>query len=335
MQGIFSLGPLLPCAAHATTGRAASCGTPRFVCHGVVAAPAAPGRASSGIGFPVGYVHAGEYARRSGNEVGRYALAEHNRCRHHCGYGVEVNPVGCLHRAEVGNAPVPCEETHHRRYAAQKQQVAHHLRLCHCRGIGHGRKEKVIGQDGKDAVEKHLARDECRPVFARHRFHYERVDRPTDTGQECESIAYGRQVEHKPAVEHHRSHSGKRKQRPGKLHGIDACGAVDEPHEQRGQQRARAHYERGVGCRGVVHGLVFAEEIQRTAAYAQQHHVKFVAPVGREQPPVVNREHEDVGNEKPERENLCRRESVEHEYFGGNKGSAPHCNGEKRHEMIF
>ena len=86
-------------------------------------------------------------------------------------------------------------------------------------------------------------------------------------------------MEHKAPVEHHDDHAGKGEQRTAQLHHADArSGTVDQPHQQRGKERTRAHDERGIGGRGKVHRLVFAEEVERTAADAEQHHLEFVAP---------------------------------------------------------
>ena len=79
-------------------------------------------------------------------------------------------------------------------------------------------------------------------------------------------------MEHEMSIEHHHRHSQASHQRTHNLHTRESLTmAIDQCHEQHGEQRARADNERRVGGCGVEHGGILGEEVERPAYNAQYH----------------------------------------------------------------
>ena len=110
--------------------------------------------------------------------------------------------------------------------------------------------------------------------------------------------------------------------------------AINQPHQQGGEEWTRAYDERGVGGRGKVHRLIFAQEVERAARDAEQRHLALVLPRASEEVAMVHAEHQDVCDGKSKGENLRWRQAMEHEHLGGNEGGSPDGDGDERHEMI-
>ena len=86
-------------------------------------------------------------------------------------------------------------------------------------------------------------------------------------------------MEHESAVQHHDDHSHKCQQRTEQLHDVDAGGIlIDHTHQQGGEERTGAHYQRSIRGGGEVHRLVLAVEIERSARNTQQRHLGLILP---------------------------------------------------------
>ena len=284
--------------------------------------------------LPVGSVHTYEDAGSTCEEVGSDFLAQYPGGKDHGGDGVEINPVGGFDGSQLGDAPVPREETHHGSQAAQEEQVGkYHGMREHLRG-GKTWHHGIIGQNGEYAIEEHLSRDECGTVLVGHRLHEQRIDSPAHTGCESQRIAHRREMEHETAVEHHDDHAYKCQQRTHQLNHMNVRGAIDEPHQQGGEKRTRADDERGVGGGGEVHRLVLAQKVERAARNAQQHHPALIAPRRGEEPTVVETQHQHISHEETKGEYLGWRKAMKHQHLGGDKGGSPYRHSDEGDKMI-
>ena len=141
-------------------------------------------------------------------------------------------------------------------------------------------------------------------------------------------------MQHELAVQYHDHHAQEGKERTEELDVVDAGRLVYEAHQQRGEERAGAYDERGVGGGGEIHRLVLAQEIERAARDAEQCHLRFVLPCGGEEPTVVEDGHQHISHDEAQGEYLRRGESVQHQYLGGDERGAPYRHRDECYQMI-
>ena len=123
------------------------------------------------------------------------------------GNGIEIDPVGGYDSTQLMDDPIPDKETNHRSYNAQEQQVPEHFTTENDFHRREAREHDVVGQDGQQSVEEHLARNEKDRIAFRHLLHQQRIDGPAETGAKGQHIANRGKVEHKTSVQYDHSHS--------------------------------------------------------------------------------------------------------------------------------
>ena len=214
------------------------------------------------LGLTVRDVHPDEDAGSTEQEIRGDGFTQDPCCENHRGDGVEIDPCGGFHGTQARYTPVPREETNHGSQAAEEEQVTQNAGTEEGAPGRQSRNEDVVGEDGEDSVEKHLARDEGSPIASGHGLHQQGIECPAEAGQEGQRIAHGGEVEHEAAVENHDGHAGKGQQGAKELQGIDSCGvAIEEAYQEGGEERATADDEGGVGGCGEVHGFILGHEI--------------------------------------------------------------------------
>ena len=121
-------------------------------------------------------------------------------------------------------------------------------------------------------------------------------------------------------------------QRTQRLNTCQSQRTEEERYQERSHEGRETDDERGVSRRGVVHRRVFCQEIERTSCDAKSKHQHLVLPAfGKQQerlsPTLLHdkriSEQQHVGNDKAERENLCRRQSSQKQHLRRDEGAAP------------
>ena len=263
--------------------------------------------------FPLCEIEAEEDEGASEEEVRGYCFVEHNAGGYDGGKGIEVDPIGGLDGTQATDAPIPHEETDHGGYAPEEEQVGEHLGLAQYIEVGETGHHQIIGQDGEHTVEKHLAGDEDRGVALQGGFHHQRIEGPTEAGGESQEVAYGRELEDEPPVQHHNDHAYAGYEGAKHLPPLHGLATVKELVGEQGEQGARADDERHVGGGGEAQGFVLCEEVDGATSDAESGHQQLILPrVGK---PLVGctplpqegeAEHEHVGYDEAQGKYLCR-----------------------------
>ena len=142
-------------------------------------------------------------------------------------------------------------------------------------------------------------------------------------------------MQHKSAIQHHDNHTYKSKQRAQQLYHVDARRmAINQTNQQGSKERTGTYDERCIGSCGIIHRLVLAKEIERTARNAQHRHFKLILPAISKHPLMIYHQHHDICDTEAERKDLCWRKSVQHQHLGRNKGGSPDGYGDEGHKMI-
>ena len=286
-------------------------------------------------GFLVCHIHAQQDAGGTHQEVGGDFLIEHPRSKYHGGDGIEIHPVGSLHRSQFRDAPVPGKETDHGGQTTQKEQVAEDLRTAEDFYRREPGDEKIIRQDSQHTIKEHLPGDERRTIMIAHRLHQQRINGPAHASRKRQGIAHRRKMEHETAVQDHDNHSHKSQQRTEQLHDVNTGRIlIDHAHQQGGEERTGTYYQRSIGGCGEVHRLVLAVEIERAARDTQQCHLSLIPPRIGKETAVVEAEHQHLGDGKAQREDLGWRKPIQHQHLGSYKGGTPYRHCEEGDEVI-
>ena len=85
--------------------------------------------------------------------------------------GIEIDPVGGYDSTQLMDDPTPDKETNHRSDNTQEQQVPEHFTTENDFHRREAREHDVVGQDGQQSVEEHLACNEKDRIAFSYRLH--------------------------------------------------------------------------------------------------------------------------------------------------------------------
>lgn len=146
--------------------------------------------------FFITEIHARQDEYRTHQEPRRDLLMQQPPSEDDGGDGVKIDPVGSNDSTKFADDPIPYDVTTHRSNNTQEEKVEKNWRIeklkdWSCEYPTFRGYEQVIGNNGQQTIEEHLARDEECGITLCGRFDQQRINSPTETGAESKCIAQG------------------------------------------------------------------------------------------------------------------------------------------------